>query len=222
MSELEDLLQDQARNHLPPSVPPFAVVRRRAARRRQVRGGATVAAAGVLTALAVGVPSWLAAGPSATVPGPAQGAPATPTATVTRGPVTASLFGPAPGYPGLPFVRGGDPVGRDELVVQSMPEHCDWQLADSLSGLALLEPDLPGADRYAQWVRDPRGVVSPALQQGFSPRAQLPPDAVDTGYRSGHVELWLAADRSAAYFVNATDPDDVERWPRADRAYLCA
>ncbi len=221
MSELEDVLQDQARGQSPTTTPPFAAVRRRAARRRRLRGGSVLGGVAVLTGLLVGVPSLLAQAPES-VTGPAQGAPATPTATISADPPVASLFGPAPVYPGLPFRHGDDPVKRDELVVQSMPAHCDWDKADALSGLALQDADRRGLEIHRQWIRDPLGVVNPELEQGFSARAVLPTDAVDTGYRTGAVELWLAADRSAAYFVNGRDRSDVERWPQAAQPYLCA
>ena len=63
-------------------------------------------------------------------------------------------------------------------------------------------------------------VWDPLLDQGnydlgqldatFSATDPLPEDAVDTGYRSGSLGLYIAADGSAAYVVGA---DHVERWP---------
>ncbi len=40
--------------------------------------------------------------------------------------------------------------------------------------------------------------------------ASLPTDATDTGFRNDDIQLWIAADRSAAYLVFE---DRTERWP---------
>lgn len=63
------------------------------------------------------------------------------------------------------------------------------------------------------FVADPRGsAYDPTRLHGTYGRLDdLPPDAVDTGYRSGDRRLFLAADELAAFVVT---PTGVERWPR--------
>lgn len=63
------------------------------------------------------------------------------------------------------------------------------------------------------FVADPGGsAYDPAELHGtYDPDADLPPDATDTGYRSGERELHVAADELAVFVVT---PTGVERWPR--------
>lgn len=97
--------------------------------------------------------------------------------------------------------RSGKPVPATELEAWRGPEHCDWQ---SMTFLRLgrrtyvgnLDPEL---ERYASGP--------------FRRHAELPADAVDTGFRRDGDRLWVAADRTRAY-VGA--PDDVEVWPSAE------
>lgn len=67
-----------------------------------------------------------------------------------------------------------------------------------------------GNDRRL-FVRDPEGVFAEDTVESFDPDAELPDDAIATGYeRNTGVELWLANDFSTAY---AVDGDTVEAWP---------
>ena len=63
------------------------------------------------------------------------------------------------------------------------------------------------------YVRDLRGgAYEPTRLLGtFDDDASLPADAVDTGYRHGHRQLFLAPDDRYLYVVS---PLRVERWPR--------
>ena len=64
------------------------------------------------------------------------------------------------------------------------------------------------------YVRDLRGAAydrDHSLLDSFEVDASLPPDAVDTGYRQGHRQLFRAPDGRDVYVVS---PLRVERWPR--------
>jgi hypothetical protein len=61
------------------------------------------------------------------------------------------------------------------------------------------------------FVRDPEGVFAEDTVGSFVPDAELPGDAIPTGWENGTgVELCLADDLSTAY---AVDGDTVEAWP---------
>lgn len=75
------------------------------------------------------------------------------------------------------------------------PEHCGW---DDLTFLYL-----GGAERGVVFVRDRDGEIWPELlRTTYDDEVVLPAEAEDTGYRRDGRELWLAADRSAAYVVD--------------------
>lgn len=88
-------------------------------------------------------------------------------------------------------------------------EHCGWQSATFL--------------RFdgRQYLRDPRGVVDAPLTAAFDPDAELPADAVATGYHRAGQTLWLSGDGSVAYLV---DDEQVEAWPAlvSNDPVLCA
>ena len=127
----------------------------------------------------------------------------------------AELYEDVPPWPGEPWFQDGREVTHSELTVAAGPEHCDWQEAAFLSGYGL---EAPRDSDGRLWTRDPQGVLEhfPRAEADFRAHAVLPADAVDTGYRQGHVELWTAPSDAAAYvyLVNAADRDDVERWVR--------
>lgn len=58
------------------------------------------------------------------------------------------------------------------------------------------------------------GFVAP-----FDDTAELPVDAVDTGYQHDGRRLWLSNDGSIAFIV--TD-EAVEAWPSSTERFLCA
>ncbi|MEX0826232.1 MAG: hypothetical protein WD184_05725 [Acidimicrobiia bacterium] len=65
----------------------------------------------------------------------------------------------------------------------------------------------------SEYVRDPdQAYGQPELRAGFAELQELPPDAIDTGFRSVGRELWLSpSDPNAVYL---RDSEGVERWPR--------
>lgn len=92
------------------------------------------------------------------------------------------------------------------------PAHCGWETARMLH--------VPDGDSFRQYIRDPLAVIGQAsLLETYAADVDLPSDAVDSGYRSGELELWFTPADTAAYVVR---PDVVERWPRADPAVGCA
>lgn len=92
----------------------------------------------------------------------------------------------------------GNRVSTRAIVSFPGPEHCNWQ---SVTFLHL------GDEQY---LRDPAGHLDEMTAGPYDPAAALPTDAVDTGYRRGSDELWLAADKLIAFVV--TDRA-VEAWP---------
>jgi hypothetical protein len=87
------------------------------------------------------------------------------------------------------------------------PEHCDWQ---SMIFLTL------GKTTY---VRNPQPALAEYFADPYDPHAELPDDAIDTGYDRDGGHLWLAPDKKVAY-VGTTD--DIEVWPRTVDRLGCA
>jgi hypothetical protein len=97
--------------------------------------------------------------------------------------------------------------------------HCDM---DSVLFLGMRWPLDGGSieDAGHVFVRDPEGVLARETVGSFVPDAELPDDAVPTGYENYHgVEVWLANDLSTAY---AVDSDTVEAWPALPGGWICA
>ncbi len=111
----------------------------------------------------------------------------------------------------------GRAVPQSELRMAAGPMHCEW---DDALILDLIGPtggaSTPGAGR--SFVRDPDGVMDEYTVDPFVPDAELPDDAVATGYENAGIELWVAGDLSAAFVV---DGDTVEAWP-ALGPWVCA
>jgi hypothetical protein len=82
------------------------------------------------------------------------------------------------------------------------PEHCGWESATFL--------------RYQRdwYVKDPQRALPPAEQPvGYTANAELPTDAVPTGFNSDGRELWISASTGGtAVFV--VTPERTGRWPR--------
>jgi hypothetical protein len=97
--------------------------------------------------------------------------------------------------------------------------HCDMNSA------LILEIDWPlggGSTENAMhvFVRDPDGVFAQDATGSFVSDAELPDDAIPTGYEKGTgVELWRADDLTTAY---AADGDTVEAWPALPGGWICA
>lgn len=111
-------------------------------------------------------------------------------------------------------VNGGR-VPTDTIVSYQGAEHCDWQ---DITFVMLGRP----ADGGIQFVSDAGGEFDTMLRSTYAASAKLPEDATDTGFRRDGRALWLTAEKDAAYLVNVADPTDVERWPAARQAILCA
>jgi hypothetical protein len=93
----------------------------------------------------------------------------------------------------------GKRVSTETIRSNPGPGHCGWDSAIWLT----VDGDL--------YFRDPRGVMGDWTTTKFTADTQLPARAVDSGYRSDGVSLWLDPGRDA-YLVSA---DRVERWPRS-------
>jgi len=82
-------------------------------------------------------------------------------------------------------------------------EHCGWE-----SVTYLIYQD-------RQYISDPRGVLDVPFVVPFDDDAELPADAVDTGYRQDDRQFWISADGTVAYLVG---DESVEAWPTPDTA----
>jgi len=155
--------------------------------------------------------------PGGTAP-PAVSITASPTATTPKS--VADYFTPPQPYPGPTWTKNGHPVNGRELNSIAGPDHCGWQSAVMMHlGWPLGTISQTSAE-IRQFIRDPNGVIDHGLRDKLAIAIDLPPDAEDTGYRNGELELWLRpSDPDAAYLRVG---DDVERWPRADPVIACA
>lgn len=102
----------------------------------------------------------------------------------------------------------GNGVPTSSVTSYRGPEHCEWE---SVTYLAL------DGEQYIsdpEQVFDGRDFVAP-----FDADAELPPDAIDTGYRRDGRHLWLSSDRTIAYVV--TD-SSTEAWPSSTDDFFCA
>ena len=101
----------------------------------------------------------------------------------------------------------GQPVPVTTIQSTQGPKHCDWQ---SMTLLSL---------EKATYVRDPLPDFADYFASPYQAHAQLPHDAVNTGYQHDNNKLWLSEDKQVAYIGTA---EDVEAWPREARPLLCA
>jgi hypothetical protein len=131
-----------------------------------------------------------------------------------------SHYSPAAPFPGTPWTKDGRAVANRELNAIAGPEHCDWQSATFLHLGWPLGTVSQHIGQVHQFLRDPQGVIGATYRDRLGLQVALPPDASDTGYRQGDVELWLRDAEPDAAYLRAGD--DVERWPRADPAVACA
>jgi hypothetical protein len=100
----------------------------------------------------------------------------------------------------------GAPVPTSKIQAWRGPEHCDWQ---SMTFLTLGE---------ATYVRNPQSDLAEYFDRPYLAHADLPADAVDTGYRRDGRSLWLSADKQLAYVGTRTD---LEAWPHTTKPLLC-
>jgi len=70
------------------------------------------------------------------------------------------------------------------------------------------------------YARDPTGALGALAGRSgaltFSDRAELPSDAVASGYRHSIREVWIAESEVDDYLYLVYDDQRVERWPRAE------
>jgi hypothetical protein len=101
------------------------------------------------------------------------------------------------------------------------PAHCGFDAARVIiTGMPIGARFSSQADA-AEYVRDPENVLGdPDTAAAFDPDADLPPGAVDTGFRQDDTALWFdPADQSVIYLV--TD-GSAERWPLDRTPTLCS
>lgn len=101
----------------------------------------------------------------------------------------------------------GHAVPTTSIEAWQGPEHCDWQ---SMTFLILGK---------AVYVRNPQPDLADFFAEPYAEHAELPANAVDTGFERDGEHLWLSPDEQRA-FVGADD--DVEVWPRTVRPLGCA
>ncbi|MEP4653025.1 MAG: hypothetical protein ABJ314_22830 [Ilumatobacter sp.] len=102
----------------------------------------------------------------------------------------------------------GNRVPSSVITSSRGPEHCGWESA------TFLGVDGQGYISDPQDVLDGRGFVAP-----FDADAELPSDAINTGYQQQGRRLWLSNDRLIAFVVTA---DGVEAWPSSTEEFGCA
>jgi hypothetical protein len=129
--------------------------------------------------------------------------------------VSAGCSAPAdtPPYAGHTWTREGHAVPPEELAIVAGPEHCEWQSATLLHIRWPPGTSASSSTQSRQYIRDPRGVMSPELRDRLQLRATLPTDARPTGYAYNEFEIYLSpADQDDAIYI--VSPHTVERWPR--------
>jgi hypothetical protein len=116
--------------------------------------------------------------------------------------------------------REGCPVHLDILMTRRGADSCGGpKAADILIGWPLGSSH-HDHQPYRIFVRDPHNVLRDAeTSSAFDDDAELPTDAVDTGYRQDGTELWMRPDDDA--FVYLVLADRVERWPYDARPTGC-
>jgi hypothetical protein len=102
--------------------------------------------------------------------------------------------------------REGRAVPTTTVESWTGPVHCAWQ---SMTFLEL------GKSTY---VRRPRPELADYFTDPYRAHADLPADALDTGFERNGQHLWLSADERRAFV--GTD-DDVEVWPRTVQPLGC-
>ncbi len=129
------------------------------------------------------------------------------------------LTGDDPGRPSAGWERGDQGAPPSVIRIYEGETHCEMDSA------LILEIHWPLDDGSTEntghaFVRDPEGVFAERTLGSFVPDAELPDDAIPTGWKNGSgVELWLADDLSTAY---AVDGGTVEAWPALPGGWICA
>jgi hypothetical protein len=114
----------------------------------------------------------------------------------------------------------GCEVRLDIIMTRRGPDSCGGsKVADILLGWPLGSSHAEHRP-YRIFVRDPENVLGDSeIADAFDDGAELPAEAVDTGYRQEGAELWMQpGDDAYVYLVYA---DRVERWPHDGRPAGC-
>lgn len=101
----------------------------------------------------------------------------------------------------------GKSVPHDVARIRRGDSHCDWE---SVTIVRLGQ---------RQYIADPKKKIRPVQYVGeYAAAAPLPADAVDTGYRSGKLQVFEATDNKFAYLVNGAT---AQRLPAAVPGFGC-
>jgi hypothetical protein len=142
------------------------------------------------------------------------------TAGAACGPDTANRWFDARDRP-LP--DGTDQRNSHALVIHTRPgpSHCEWESATIMELAWPLGTVQSGSSAAGVrfYVRDPRGVIDPALKEGFAANASLPKNAESSSYHTENWTLWTGTDADA--YVYLVSQKNTERWPRATTPPLC-
>jgi len=146
-----------------------------------------------------------------------------------------AAYAPAPadceGIPGSAIDRSDEPDWRSfflpwtdilgclvrvDVVFEALGEaHCDFDEARHLLTGDPLGTRFGSTAPPIEYIRDPTGVYgSDLLTSGFAEFAELPSDAIDSGFRLRDRELWTSPGDPAAIYIK--DSQGVERWPRGN------
>jgi hypothetical protein len=92
-------------------------------------------------------------------------------------------------------------------VIEVNEGHCGWD------GLFLSIDVDDESIGHRTYVRDESSVPEDAVTTNSASGIDLPPGAIDTGFHSGDVRLWISTsrDQESAYLV--TEGGGTERWP---------
>ena len=117
--------------------------------------------------------------------------------------------------------REGCPVRLDVIMTRQGADACGGErVADILMGWPLGESHARHRPSRI-FVRDPNGVVADRqTSAAVDADAELPEDAVDTGYRQDGRALWMRPDDGS--FVYLVSGDRVEAWPHDPIPSGCA
>ncbi|MBA3779530.1 MAG: hypothetical protein H0X16_09585 [Chloroflexi bacterium] len=124
-------------------------------------------------------------------------------------------------YPGRPWCHvDGYQLSVERMNLHRGPAHCGWESSASLDVGDPLGAEIDPFRGLREYVRDPRGIFVDRVVRPYDGGAQLPSDAVDTGYRNGRLQLWVSPSDAgnAIYILNG---DVVELWPRTPEPIAC-
>lgn len=112
------------------------------------------------------------------------------------------------------WYRAGCLVRVDVITDLHGPAFCGWEDARVLILGDPLGTPITSTDADVQYVRDPANVYDSGLDAMFDAQAELPANAVHTGYSTDIEQLWIVPGDDA--FIYLVLSDRTERWPKAD------